>query len=205
MYRILLIDDDATLVADMLTMFGYTVDVAPDGYSGIQMLQKTEKPFDLVILDVQMPRMDGWSTLRTIREGQTDANIPIIMLTSSDSEESVVHGLRRGADEYLAKPIAPRRLLAHIEALVRRTRWDHEMDPHASVADAARSESIDLLTQRETQVLKCIAQGFPNQQIAEQLTISEVTVKNHLANIYRKLNVSNRTEAAFIAHKLKLV
>jgi RNA polymerase sigma factor (sigma-70 family) len=206
MLKILLIDDEPKLLEDMLNMYGYTVKVATDGFSGLQTLLDTDERYDLVILDVQMPRMDGWAVLKTIRNGDKHANIPIIMLTSSDTEEALVTGLRRGADEYLTKPITPRKLFAYIDAIARRMQWESESSYKGSDEgdDNALHETINVLTQRETEILKHIVKGYSNQQIGEKLVISETTVKNHLANIYKKLNVSNRTQAAFLAQKLKL-
>lgn len=205
--RILLIDDEPKLIEDMLTVYGFEVEVALDGYMGLQTLMMSEKHFDIVILDVKMPKMDGWAVLKAIREGEECPDIPVIMLTCMDDEDLMVSGLRRGADKYLCKPITPKTLLAHIEAMIRRIQWENQA-ARRSKNGADNSEiqaSVDLLTHRETEILRYIIQGLSNQQISEKLVISETTVKNHLAHIYKKLNVANRTQAAFLAQKLKLV
>ncbi len=206
MIKILLIDDNPTIVRDMLTMFGYEVEVALDGFEGIQKLTDSKSDYDMLVLDLHMPKMDGWATLKYIRNGDHRPNIPIIMLTSSSEENSVIAGLRRGADEYLIKPIAPGKLLAHIEAITRRTQWESKAaeklyDPEKEMMQG----SFDLLTTRERELLTYIAKGLPNSKIGDTLSISETTVKNHLAHIFKKLNVSNRTEAAYVAQKLKVV
>lgn len=202
MHRILLIDDEPKIIEDMLSIYGYEVDVATDGLTGLQTVYNTEKPYDLLILDVQMPKMDGWAVLKSIREGSECPDIPIIMLTCMDNEELLVSGLRRGADQYLTKPITPKRLFAHIEAIARLSRRGAK---HQSNEDKSAKAALEVLTQREAEILQYIVQGFSNQAIGEKLVISETTVKNHLAHIYKKLNVSNRTQAAFLAQKLKLI
>ncbi len=204
MMKLLLIDDQPLVVKDMLSMFGYNVDIAEDGYEGIQKFAQND--YDLIILDVQMPRMDGWATLKYIRNGEQTPTIPIVMLTSLDDETSLVAGLRRGADEYLCKPITPGKLLAHIEAISRRSQWETKTNRHLNdpELDSIKS-SFDLLTNRERELLQYIAKGCSNSKIGNELSISETTVKNHLAHIFKKLNVSNRTQAAYMAQKLSMV
>ncbi len=206
MLKILLIDDDPLLIRDMVTMFGYEVDVAEDGYAGIQKFSNPDVRYDMVILDVQMPKMDGWATLKYIRSGEHRPNVPIIMLTCADEEQSKIAGLRRGADEYLIKPVTPGVLLAHIEAMSRRSQWENEAAQNMKDPEDERlGEALKMLTPREQELLRYIAQGHSNAKIGDILSISETTVKNHLASIFRKLEVSNRMQAAYIAQKLKLV
>lgn len=203
--KILLIDDEPRVTQDILALYGYDVVVCTDGYEGIQQLFATPKLFDMVILDINMPRMNGWTVLKIIRNGEECPNIPVVMLTSAVEEESLIAALRRGADEYLTKPISPSRLLAHVEAIFRRSSWEEkrnldQFDPEAEALQA----SAKLLTQRENEILRYLIQGHSNQEIGQQLVISETTVKNHLAHIFKKLRVSNRTQAAYIAQKFNL-
>ncbi len=202
MTSILLIDDEPDIVKDILFNYGYDVEVAYDALSGVQAMLKPGRRYDIVILDLQLPKMDGWSVLKAIREGDEHPEIPVIMLTSANTEHSMMSGLRRGADLYLTKPITPGVLLAQIEALMRRTHWDKKASQTPEQGDG--NKSPDLLTPRETEILQYIVQGLSNQEIGTKLSISETTVKNHLANIYKKLEVSNRNQAAFMAQKLKL-
>jgi DNA-binding NarL/FixJ family response regulator len=203
MIKILLIDDEPKIVYDMLTLYGYDVSTAPDGLAGTQILLNTDNHFELVILDLHMPKLDGWAVLKAIRNSTECPEIPVIMLTSADNEDSIVSGLRRGADIYLTKPIAPKQLFAHIEALCRRSNWTGGHDSQDK-EDSKAKDTVKLLTQRESEILKCVVQGMSNQQIGEKLVISETTVKNHLVHIYKKLNVTSRTQAAFLVQKLKL-
>jgi two-component system KDP operon response regulator KdpE len=117
--KILVVDDDPVqlrLVEQILTSHGYGVVKAGSGEEGIRQVYES-KP-DLVILDVLMPGIDGWQTCRCIREA---SNVPIIMLTGKHkSEDDIVRGLEAGADEYLAKPVGNRELLARVRAALRR-------------------------------------------------------------------------------------
>ncbi len=154
MQHLLLIDDQPTLISDMLRIYGYQVDVATDGFSGIQMLMKNESEYNLVILDLHMPKMDGWEVLKTIRNGSICPDIPIMMLTSADTEDDMVFGLRRGADVYLTKPISPKKLLAHLESFDRRNRWHQEAARKAIQSQEHSPQALlELLTQRENEIL----------------------------------------------------
>ncbi len=202
MNKILLIDDEPQIIQDILLSYGYQVDIAIDGFMGLQALLKPNIIYDLVVLDIQLPKMDGWAVLKAIREGEDCPNILVIMLTSHDTEQSMITGLRRGADLYMTKPVTPGVLLAQMEALLRRTQWDQDSNNQTSASVEVKNDG--LLTQREMEIMKFILQGLTNHEIGENLAITETTVRNHLANIYKKLNVSNRNQAAFMAQKLKL-
>lgn len=116
---VLLIDDSETVRAtltDRLQRSGYLVESAPGGREGMRRLYDTHP--DVVLLDVVMPDLDGWKTLELIRDV---SNVPVIMLTSKDTELDRVRGLRGGADDYVGKPFSPSELTARIEALLRRS------------------------------------------------------------------------------------
>ena len=100
--KILIIDDNPKLIADALPMYGYEVDVAFDGLEGIKKLN--ENKYNLILLDIVMPKMDGWETLKFIRSNTKQKTIPIIMLTSVDTDAKMVLGLKFGADDYITKP-----------------------------------------------------------------------------------------------------
>jgi DNA-binding NarL/FixJ family response regulator len=143
--------------------------------------------------------------LQQIRNNPQTADTYIIMLTSDTEESSLIRGLRRGADDYLMKPLSPSRLLAHIAAIERRLEAAAISGKESGKTNPENNhaELLQRLTQREKELLKLVVQGLSNQQVAEKLIISETTVKNHLASIYRKWDVSNRNQAAFIAQQLK--
>ena len=104
--KILIIDDNAKLIADTLPMYGYDVKVAGDGLLGLKLLDE-DKNFDLIVLDVVMPNLDGWKTLKAIRNNPDISKIPVIMLTSVDDMSKQVTGLKFGADDYIVKPFKP--------------------------------------------------------------------------------------------------
>ena len=189
--KILIIDDNPNPAADMLMMYGYEVDIAEDGRQGLIELTKNPDKYNLVLLDVMMPVMDGWSCLKAIRSNKTLSLIPIIMLTAVDDDYKQVSGLKQGADDYIIKPFVFPNLLARIEALLRRSNWNK--------AEVKKNGLIDTLTRREKEILKLVSFGNSNAKIAEKLFIREITVKTHLNNIYRKIGVDNRVQAAIAA------
>ncbi len=101
MLNILLIDDEPNLIRDMLRIYGNDVELALNGIEGTQKLQGSTAGYDLIILDIVMPRMDGWEVLKYIRTNPVYLQIPVIMLTSCREDRSLVKGLHRGADIYL--------------------------------------------------------------------------------------------------------
>jgi DNA-binding NarL/FixJ family response regulator len=187
-------------------MYGYEVDVAYDGLQALEILNKKEKTYNLIILDVMMPNIDGWEVLKRLRKDQYYKDIPIIMLTALDSEQKQVSGLKFGADDYIVKPFALPNLLARLEALLRRSKWGENKIPAGSISVAGGSqENTPELTKREKEVLALVAQGINNQEIAKKLVVREVTVKTHLNNVFKKLNVSNRTQAVMTAMQMNLL
>ena len=204
--KILIVDDNPKYLKDVLPTYGYDVTVATDGIQALKVLGNYENQFDVILLDVVMPNMDGWATLKAIRENNDKKAIPIIMLTSQDKEQQQISGLRFGADDYIIKPFTLPNLLARIEALLRRSKWKTENSQSTpGNLSFASDDPIDTLTSRETEVLSLVAQGSNNQEIAGKLFVREVTIKTHLNNIFKKLNVSNRTQAVLLAMQLKII
>jgi two-component system KDP operon response regulator KdpE len=118
--RVLVIDDnplDRKIALDSLTHAGFEVDQACDGQSGLRLLYDCRPA--IVLLDIVMPTMDGWTVCQRIREL---CDVPIIMLTSLDREEEMVRGLDLGADDFVSKPISPNHLIARVRAVLRRAR-----------------------------------------------------------------------------------
>ncbi|MGE0200744.1 MAG: response regulator transcription factor [Candidatus Melainabacteria bacterium] len=202
MLKLLLIDDEPNLIRDILTLYGFEVDLAKNGLEGLKLIQ--EHNYDLVILDLMMPVMDGWEVLNVIRHDPIHGQLPIIMLTSCNNDTSKARGLNRGADMYLTKPVDPTALIAQIKALHRRIDWQKTKSVSETVAETSFEKyPIKCLTERENEILDYIAQGRSSQWIADNLVISILTVKNHIANIFKKLNVSNRTQAASLVFTAK--
>jgi DNA-binding NarL/FixJ family response regulator len=204
--KILIVDDNPKYLRDVLPMYGYEVVVANDGLQALKMLSNKENTCDLMILDVMMPNMDGWEVLKNIRKNPDHEDMPIIMLTAQDSEQKQISGLKFGADDYIVKPFALPNLLARIEALLRRSKWQETKNQQSHLNLPFTSEEpLIPLTAREKEVLQLVAQGANNQDISTKLVVREVTVKTHLNSIFKKLNVSNRTQAVLLAMQMKLL
>jgi len=202
--NILLIDDNPSFLEDALPMYGYSVTVALNGVQAMKKLNaKSDEKFDLILLDVMMPQMDGWETLKAIRESKNYKSVPIIMATAVNDEQKQISGLKFGADDYITKPFILPNLLARIEALLRRANWQEEQKPGQLIFDT--EGAVASLTPMETKVLKLAAEGASNQEIADKLVVRPVTVKTHMYKIFKKLNVSNRTQAILLALQMKII
>ena len=201
---IIVVDDNPKYLADALPMYGYDVTVANDGLEALKILDQKEGAFDLILLDVMMPNMDGWDTLKAIRSNKKIKYIPVIMITAVSEDQKVVSGLRIGADDYIVKPFILPNLLARIEAVLRRCQWQKEAVPKQD-AGLNKNVNIDALTPKEKEVLALVAKGASNQEIADQLYVRDVTVKTHLNSIFKKLKVTNRTQAVLLAMQMNLI
>ena len=119
---ILVVDDETRmrkLIKDFLVAKGYSILEAEDGEKAIEIYEQNQSKIKLILLDVMMPKLDGWSVLRQIR--QKDKKIPIIMLTARGEEQDELFGFELGVDEYISKPFSPKILVARVEAILRRT------------------------------------------------------------------------------------
>jgi DNA-binding NarL/FixJ family response regulator len=176
-------------------------DIVAETMNGTQVLPLVSrtKP-DLVLLDVRMPNMDGLACLDEIRRRHPD--IKVVMLSASTSQEMVETALRRGAAAYIVKSIDPSDLASTLRQAI-----DGNVFSAYGVGDASDSSSAKAagLTDREISILKALARGSSNEQIAKEFWVAQQTVKFHLTNIYRKLGVKNRTEAIRHAYKLGFV
>ncbi|MCG7873439.1 MAG: response regulator [Candidatus Thiodiazotropha lotti] len=117
--RILVVDDSPTEVVvfkKILTKQGYQILVASDGQEGVEMAKK-ELP-DLILMDVVMPVLNGFQATRQLKNDDSTANIPVIMVTTKDQQTDINWGMRQGADEYMVKPVSPAELLNKIKALI---------------------------------------------------------------------------------------
>ena len=202
--KILLVDDNPKYLEDVLPFYGYDVVCAQDGVQALNLLEKEEQVFDLVLLDVMMPNMNGWDTLKLIRRNPKTEDLPVIMVTAVNEDQKMVSGLKIGADDYIVKPFILPNLLARIEAVLRRAKRNKDNEKKHNVTNA-QANNFNSLTKREKDVLLLVTQGESNKSIAEKLVLSEVTVKSHLNSIFKKLNVTNRTQAVLIAMQMNLV
>ena len=119
--KILVVDDESRmrkLIKDFLMQKGYQILEAGDGEEALKVFEENENKIQLILLDVMMPKLDGWSVLRQIRQ---TSKVPIIMLTARGEEQDELFGFELGVDEYISKPFSPKILVARVEAILRRT------------------------------------------------------------------------------------
>jgi NarL family two-component system response regulator LiaR len=206
--QVLLIDDHA-VVRRGLSAFLSTyseiavVGEASSGAEGIELASRLLP--DVVLMDLLMPEMDGIEATRRIRAAVPSAQV--IVLTSYSEDERIFPAIKAGALSYLLKDVKPDDLVRAIKAARR-----GEATLHPSVAARlmreltdARNSPLDELTEREREVLTYIAQGMSNAEIAARLNIGERTVKTHVSNILSKLHLQDRTQAALLALRERLV
>ena len=121
---ILIVDDESRmrkLIKDFLVAKGYSILEAEDGEKALQIFEENEEKIELILLDVMMPKLDGWSVLRQIRQ---TSKVPIIMLTARGEEQDELFGFELGVDEYISKPFSPKILVARVEAILKRTQGE---------------------------------------------------------------------------------
>ena len=123
---ILVVDDELRmrkLIKDFLAAKGYSILEAEDGEKGLEVYEENKNKISLILLDVMLPKLDGWSVLRQIRQ---DSKVPIIMLTARGEEQDELFGFELGVDEYISKPFSPKILVARVEAILKRTNQDEK-------------------------------------------------------------------------------
>jgi DNA-binding NarL/FixJ family response regulator len=169
-----------------------------NGAQVLPLVSRTEP--DLVLLDVRMPQMDGLACLDEIRRRYP--KIKVVMLSASQEEQLIETALRRGASAYVVKNIDPTDLPSTLRQAL-------EGNVYSAVAATAEVETTGAraagLTDREIAILKALARGLSNDEIAKEFWVARQTVKFHLTNIYRKLGVRNRAEAMRKAYAFGLV
>ena len=130
---ILVVDDEIRmrkLIKDFLVAKGYSILEAEDGEKALEVFEENKNKINLVLLDVMMPKLDGWSVLRQIRQ---ESKVPIIMLTARGEEQDELFGFELGVDEYISKPFSPKILVARVEAILKRTAPDSEVKDYGGV------------------------------------------------------------------------
>ena len=118
---VLVVDDESRmrkLIKDFLVQKGYVIFEASDGEEALKVFEENQNKINLILLDVMMPKLDGWSVLRQIRQ---NSKVPIIMLTARGEEQDELFGFELGVDEYISKPFSPKILVARVEAILKRT------------------------------------------------------------------------------------
>jgi DNA-binding NarL/FixJ family response regulator/signal transduction histidine kinase len=202
--RVVVVDDHAVMRQGLHSMLEATGEIsvvgeARDGAEAVTEAVRTRP--DVVLMDLQMPGVDGLEGLRKLQE--TIPDLPVVVLTTFHTAESVSDAFTAGARGFMLKDAEPAQLVAAIraahrgEALLSPAVTDHLADLASSHNGRTNTDALaDPLNERELEVLEQLAHGARNKEIAEKLFIVPRTVEYHLANIYAKLGVSNRTEAA---------
>ena len=216
MRRVVIVEDhplmQSALEATLERADGFTVvGTATSGLQAEPLVSRTLP--DLVLLDLQLPGLDGLSCLALLRERHPDATV--VVLSGVEDDELVERALSGGAAALVRKSIAPADLPVLLrQVLLGSVRFATPRIARAVVTQATRQSQLDEaraeacgetgLTARELEVLEMVARGLPNRAVAEELFLSDQTVKRHLRRVYRKLGVANRTEAARTAYRLGL-
>ncbi len=213
--RILIVDDQRLMRDGLRTLLELEagLEVVGEAEDGQEALERyAELIPDLVLMDVRMPGMDGVEATRRIRQHSPDARI--IILTTFDEDEYIFEGLRAGAQGYLLKAISGQELATAIhtvasgKALLDPAVTAKVMAEFAHLSKPVREPNAGLaepLSERELDVLKRLAQGLSNREIAQQLFLAEGTVKNYVTVILQKIGARDRTQAALRGRELGLL
>lgn len=198
--RLLVVDDEPNLLAAIAAVLrgeGFEVTTARNGRDA--MLQLARSLPDLVVSDVRMPVMDGYTLARKLRSAPHTKLIPIIFLTAKDETEDRIEGFRSGVDVYLSKPFEPTELIAVIQGILSRV---ENMRSAITLLVGENEKPDDLLirdeelTDAEWRVAEEVTRGLSNKEIAQKLNLSVRTVENHVSHILSKKGMSNRVEIA---------
>lgn len=203
--RVLLVDDHTIVRTGIAGMLAESPAVsvigeAANGEEGLRQISELDP--DVVLMDLRMPVLDGASAISRLRaEGDRRG---ILVLTTYDTDADIVRAVEAGANGYLLKDASREELIQAIEAVSRGESW---LAPAVAsrVMGHLRKPGADALSERELDVLRRVAKGRSNKEIAAEMHISQATVKTHLIHIYRKLEVNDRTSAVTAALERGLI
>jgi len=208
--RVLIADDQGLFRAGLARLLGEDarVDVVGQAVDGLEAVKQAAKlKPDVILMDLKMPGIDGIEATRQIMEA--DPTMKVIVLTTLETDSQVIQALKAGARAYVLKDSTPDAIVSTIGAVV-----SGERVMAGAVANrvlemltgaTTPKEFYDGLTNREIEILKLLASGMANKQIAFRLKISEKTVRNHVSNMYEKLGIYDRSQAVLYAVKKGLV
>lgn len=179
---------------------------ASNGGEAVKLAREC-KP-DVILMDINMPGIDGLQAIKELKSDKSNSSIKIVVLTIHEDKEYLFKTLKMGVDGYVLKDAEPNVLVDAIRSVYKGQTYIQPNMTKELVKEFTRvtthekkKESYKNLTNRELQILELITEGMINKEIAQRLYISEKTVKNHISNIFKKLNVSDRTQAAVYAIK----
>jgi DNA-binding NarL/FixJ family response regulator len=215
--RVLIVDDQALVRAGFRMILDaqeniLVVGEASDGEEAVSEALRLRP--HVVLMDVRMPNLDGIEATRILRD-QDGAECKVVMLTTFDMDEYVYEALRAGASGFLLKDVPPEQLVAGIRAVasgdallapaVTRRVIEEFVRLPKDAPPPTPSPKLEELTARELEVLKLIARGLSNAEIAEELVVSQATVKTHVARVLTKLDLRDRVQAVVLAYESGLV
>lgn len=206
--RVLIVDDHQVVREGLRSFLDVIDDIelvgeAADGIAAVDMVKRFAP--DVVLMDLVMPRLDGIEATRQVK--MIDLNIKVIALTSFTEDDKVFPAIQAGASSYLLKDVSPDNLIDAIRAAHRGEARLHPditrklMEQISHTAHPTRSSQLDELSEREKSVVRLVAKGRSNHEIAQELVISDKTVKTHISNILSKLQLNDRTQLAIYAIK----
>ena len=180
--KILVVDDESRmrkLIKDFLMQKGYSILEAGDGEEALKVFEENENKINLILLDVMMPKLDGWSVLRQIRQS---SKVPIIMLTARGEEQDELFGFELGVDEYISKPFSPKILVARVEAILKRTIGDKkELKDYGGIVIDGEGRTVTVdgkqveMSLREYELLKYLVDN-------ESIALSRDKILNNVWN-----------------------
>jgi DNA-binding NarL/FixJ family response regulator len=215
--RILIADDQALVRAGFKMILDAEDDLdvvgeASDGAQAVAMANDLEP--DVVLMDIRMPELDGIEATRRIIAAAGERPVRVLMLTTFDLNEYVYEALRAGASGFLLKDVPPEQLVAGIRAVASGEALLAPAVTRRVIEEFVRlprntpptpPAKLDELTARELEVLKLIARGLSNAEIADELVVSQATVKTHVARVLTKLGLRDRVQAVVLAYESGLV
>ena len=208
--KVILADDHAMIREGMRNLLEFdgsikVISEANDGEECLEML-KTMVP-DILLLDINMPKKNGLEVLAAIKKQKI--NTKVIILTVHNEVDYLIKAIDLGVDGYMLKDLPSSELMKAINTVFNGEQYiQPDLIPlfnNRLISRDIDSVKVDSLTSRETEVLILIAKGMFNKEIADSLSISERTVKNHISNIFKKIEVADRTQAAVFAIKNNLI
>jgi len=210
--RVLVVDDQALVRSGFRMILEEREDIdvvgeAENGREAVEAALRTSP--DVVLMDVRMPDLDGIEATARILSARPEARV--LILTTFDLDEYVARALRAGASGFLLKDVRPTQLVEAIrvvaggDALLAPTVTRRLLDRFADTLDSSPPPSLESLTDREREILKLVAEGLSNAEIAERLVVGESTVKTHVSAVLRKLQLRDRVQMVIAAYDAGLV